>query len=225
MSIYCLNIISSLFGGVVNILRNKRAKAVIKGLKDRLKKQQGQVDILCRDMVRAHTDFSANLHKMCFLLEFYETVTGMKNVSQILSSACQAYRSIFGDVSVAFYLTSTSSFEYHSKCKDDMVEIGTSQIESCFSKELADSLSSSNMIMRLGDINQLAYQENLGLLKDMNVVVIPLRKLGPEIGFGMIYCDSSIELKDKDIELAASISAGMAKAVAGCVFPARTGCS
>lgn len=209
----------------MNIVRKKRVKAVIKGLKSRLKTQQSQVDILCRDMVRAHTDFSANMYRMCFLLEFYETVAGLKNVAQILSSTCQAYRSIFGNVSVAFYLTSTSSFEYHSKCEDDMVKIGTSQIESCFSKELADSLSSSNKVMRLADINQLAYQENLGLLRDMNVVVIPLRKFGPEIGFGMLYCDSSVELKDKDVELAASISAGMAKVVSGCIFPARTGCS
>ena len=71
---------------------NKRALTIIRKLRARQQKQENQIDMLCRDMVSAHHEFSTKLAKLTFVTSYYQSLLQSSDLEGVLDAAVWGIR-------------------------------------------------------------------------------------------------------------------------------------
>jgi len=191
--------------------RKKRVRGLVREMKKQHQQQQQKIDLLCKDMVNAHTVFASKLEEVCFSSRLFERLISCNTKMQVYETVYSSFSSTFANLSVAFYLCSCESFQYHAINSE--LAISQSQIESCFSEDLCATIAKSSTVCTIEELSQMAIQDNLSLLRDATIAAIPLIKFGPSIGFVLVYRGADQPLTKMQLEMLASASSGIAKAL------------
>lgn len=202
--------------------RKKRIRNIIKKIRQQQMRQAKQVEIVCSNMVAAHTEFANTVDGLCFMSQLYESLIGCSSIEQVFEASCRSFKTVISDLNAAFFLTNSGSFDYHFRNNNSDVATSKFQIESCITASLAEQLSESNKVCRLDDMMSFAVQENLSILKGLEIVSVPLRRIGPTVGFMLLYRDKDKPFSAKQLKMFASVSSGIARAVSALSLELKT---
>ncbi len=193
--------------------RRKRVRRLVHTIRQQHKQQQKKIDLLCKDMVEAHTIFSSKLEQVCFSSRMFEKLISCSTQEQVFEAIEKTFTSTFKDMRISIYLNQSESFVYHSNNQFIELPINQHQLEACFSCELCTNIAQSPSICTIEDMADMAIQENLSLLKDITIAAIPLIKFGPTVGFVLVWRAIENPLTRMQLEMLASTSSGIAKAL------------
>ena len=146
-------------------------------LNRKFEKQAEKIDILCNDLIVAQKDFIKRLRTISFAANFYESIIGMTDLSELLCTAGRLIKDQITDANVIFFLRGQESassgpsecrtstdFELHLFESDQPILLEKQGLENCFSLETVDNICKSNKICALDDMFAMGLQGNLNIL-------------------------------------------------------------
>lgn len=201
--------------------RHKRLRLLVKGLNKDRKKQALKIDILCNDLIAAQRDFIKMLKTVTFTASFYESIVGMIDLHDLLYTATKQIGREIDDTKIAFFLRRAESFETHVFDCGRTPALGKKQLESCFSRELIESICQANKVCSLEDIFEMGLQGDFTGLNGTSAVTIPLGVFGSPSGFMLICRSADDRLTADEIDNISAVTSGLSQAIAGCQILSR----
>jgi hypothetical protein len=209
---------------VNNEIRNKRLRLLIRKFNKQRKKQAMQIDILCNDIMTAHKDFLKALKVLGFAADFYNAITGITDLNELLCTAGSYIQKHTPDVHIAFFLLAQGgvegvqpeNFEMHVFESDQPIDPDDRRVENFFNTELVINISKSNQICTVEDMLGMGLQYSPVFLEKISTAAIPLSTAGSSMGFMLIYRSSRNPLTADELKAVAQITPGLARSIASC---------
>jgi hypothetical protein len=192
---------------------NKRALKVIRSLHTCQKKQAGKIDVLCRDMVSAHREFSTKLAALSFAASYYESLLGCTDLDDLLDTAVQGIREVVKETDAAIFLLSENGFDVHIADTGVADPVEKRQFQHWFTRELVRSVSQMNRICSLDQLLRMGLQGSPAVLKTISLATIPLGRFGQAVGFVLVYRPAHLPLQSEELSRLAAVSAGLREAI------------
>ncbi len=192
---------------------NKRALKVIRSLHSCQQKQAGKIDVLCRDMVSAHREFSTKLATVNFVASCYESLLGCTGLDDLQDTAIRCIRQAVKEADAAVFLLSENGFDVH------MADVGVSdpvekrEFQHWFTREMVQSISQMNRICSLEQLLRMGLQGSPATLKTISLAALPLGQFGQSLGFVLVYCPAHRPLQTEELSRLAAVSVGLRKAI------------
>jgi transcriptional regulator with GAF, ATPase, and Fis domain len=203
--------------------RNKRLRLLIKRLNNERKKQAKQIDILCNDFISAQKDFIKKLSVIAFAADFYEGISGLTDLNELLNASANLIRDQIPDVNVDFFLLQANnpdsrqtSFELHIFESDRPIDLEDKRIENFFTDELVNEIAKSNRICVIDDMLAMGLGAPPLCLEKISAVTAPLATNNCSVGFVLIYRCSQKPISSDELKAIAQISSGLARSIAAC---------
>lgn len=196
--------------------RYRRLRLLINRLNKERKKQAQKIDILCNDFICAQRDFISKLDAISFTAGFYQTILGVTDLNKLLRTASTLIRDELGDVSVVFFLRRENKCESHRFEGGQATTAGGERLEDLFTAELADAVCKSNKACKLEDMFAMGLQGNLGGLKKISGLTVPLGQAGSSLGFILIYFSRDKKLKGGQLRKITAATPGLSRAISAC---------
>ena len=194
---------------------NKRALKVIRSLHTCQKKQAGKIDVLCRDMVSVHREFSTKLAALNFAASYYESLLGCTELEDLLDAAVQGIREAVKETDAAIFLLSENGFDVHIADTGVADPVEKRQFRNWFTRELVNSVSQMNRICSLNQLLRMGLQGSPAILKTISLAAIPLGRFGRAIGFVLVYRPAHLPLQSEELSRLAAVSGGLRQAIDG----------
>ena len=192
---------------------NKRALKVIRSLHTCQKKQAGKIDVLCRDMVSAHREFSTKLAALSFAASYYESLLGCTDLDDLLDTAVQGIREDVKETDAAIFLLSENGFDVHIADTGVADPVEKRQFQHWFTRELVNSVSQMNRICSLDQLLRMGLQGSPAVLKTISLAAIPLGRFGQAVGFVLVYRPAHLPLQTEELSRLAAVSTGLREAI------------
>lgn len=196
--------------------RYKRLRLLISKLNKERKKQVKKIDILCNDLIAAQRDFIKRLDTISFTANFYETIVGTTELSNLILIASKLIKDATADANVTFFLRQSENFELHMSESAQPILLEKQRLENCFTPEVVENICKSNKICTLDDMFALGLQGNLTRLNKISAATIPLSQPGPSLGFILIYRSAQNKLTPDELNNIGAIALGLSRAIASC---------
>ena len=196
--------------------RNKRLRLLIKRLNNERKKQAKQIDILCNDFISAQKDFIKKLSVIAFAADFYEGISGVTDLNELLNASANLIRDQIPDVNVDFFLLQGNNFELHIFESDRLIDLEDKRIENFFTDELVNEIAKSNRICVIDDMLAMGLGAPPLCLEKISAVTAPLAANNRSAGFVLIYRCSQKPISSDELKAIAQISSGLARSIAAC---------
>jgi hypothetical protein len=194
---------------------NKRALQIIRKLHKRQKKQAEKTDILCRDMVSAHREFSTKLANLEFVACYYESLLQSTGLEDLLNAAVRGIREAVHEADAAVFLLSENGFDVHIADAGVFEPVEKREFQHWFTRDLVNSISQMNRICSLEQLLRMGLQAPPAVLKTISMAAIPLGRLGQGMGFVLVYRPAHLPLQVEELSRLAAISVGLRKAIRG----------
>ena len=159
--------------------RYKKVRLLIRRLNKARRQQTKQIDILCNDMVSAHSDFVEQLKKLTFTVNFYHSLLGQSKPAALLDTAIEVIQSCAANSNVAIFLTESEGFQLHTTGQNKPTELNVAKLESYFTQELVDKICRANWVCSLDDMFEMGLEGNLAELGKISAAAIVLERFGP----------------------------------------------
>lgn len=192
---------------------NKRALKALRFLRSRQKRQAAQIDILCRDIVSAHRDFSVKLAQLNFVTSFYESLLGCGDLETLLDAAVNTFRKAIDCADAAIFLLSENGFDVHIADSGLFNSIEKEQFQNWFTPKLVDSISRMNRLCSLDHLLRMGLQGPPAIMKTISAAAAPLGRFGQGVGFVLIYRPSHLPLQPEELSHVAAVSTGLREAI------------
>jgi len=192
---------------------NKRALKVIRSLHTCQKKQASKIDVLCRDMVSAHREFSTKLAALSFAASYYESLLGCTDLDDLLDTAVQGIREAVKETDAAIFLLSENGFDVHIADTGVADPVEKRQFQHWFTRELVNSVSQMNRICSLEQLLRMGLQGSPAVLKTISLAAIPLGRFGQAVGFVLVYRPAHLPLQTEELSRLAAVSTGLREAI------------
>ena len=192
---------------------NKRALKVIRSLHTCQKKQAGKIDVLCRDMVSAHREFSTKLAALSFAASYYESLLGCTDLEDLLDTAVQGIREAAKETDAAIFLLSDNGFDVHIADTGVADPVEKRQFQHWFTRELVRSVSQMNRICSLDQLLRMGLQGSPAVLKTISLAAIPLGRFGQAVGLVLVYRPAHLPLQTEELSRLAAVSTGLREAI------------
>ena len=192
---------------------NKRALKVIRSLHTCQKKQAGKIDVLCRDMVSAHREFSTKLAALSFAASYYESLLGCTDLEDLLDTAVQGIREAAKETDAAIFLLSDNGFDVHIADTGVADPVEKRQFQHWFTRELVNSVSQMNRICSLDQLLRMGLQGSPAVLKTISLAAIPLGRFGQAVGLVLVYRPAHLPLQTEELSRLAAVSTGLREAI------------
>lgn len=204
--------------------RNKRLRLLIKKFNKQRKKQAMQIDILCNDIMTAHKDFLKALKVLGFAADFYNAITGLTDLNELLCTAGSYIQKHTPDVHIAFFLLAPigvegvqpENFEMHVFESNEPIDPEDRRVENFFNTELVINISKSNQICTVEDMLGMGLQCSPVYLEKISTAAIPLATAGSSMGFMLVYRSSHNPLTADELKALTQITPGLARSIASC---------
>ncbi|HOK96590.1 MAG TPA: hypothetical protein PK052_05705 [Anaerohalosphaeraceae bacterium] len=197
---------------------NRRALKVLRYLRQKHSHQAKQIDILCRDMVGAHREFSVKLATLNFAVSFYESLLGCSDMETLLDTAAGRFRAALNGADAAIFLLSDHGFDVHIANAGLFEPVEKGQFANWFTPKLVDTISRMNRICWLEQMLRMGLQAPPGVLKTISLAAAPLGQFEKGAGFVLIYRPASMPLQPDELSCVAAVAPGLRKAIAGFMF-------
>ena len=205
--------VSKFLESVLHKRDNKRALKVIRSLHSCQKKQTDKIDLLCRDMVAAHREFSCKLATLSFVTSFYESILGCANLEGLLNSAIDSIRESAKDTDAAVFLLSEGGFDVHVAAAGVADSVEKGQFQNWFTRELVNTIGQMNHVCSLEQLLKMGLQGPPAIMKTISLAAIPLGQLGRSVGFVLVYRPAHRTLQREELSRLAAISTGLREAI------------
>ena len=192
---------------------NKRALKVIRSLHTCQKKQASKIDVLCRDMVSAHREFSTKLAALSFAASYYESLLGCTDLDDLLDTAVQGIREAVKETDAAIFLLSENGFDVHIADTGVADPVEKRQFQHWFTRELVNSVSQMNRICSLDQLLRMGLQGSPAVLKTISLAAIPLGRFGQAVGLVLVYRPAHLPLQTEELSRLAAVSTGLREAI------------
>ena len=194
-------------------VRVKRIRRLVSRLNKARRAQAKKIDILCNDMVKAHTDFVGKLKLLNFVLGFYESLLAENDLSGILTKAAESVSNWIKGSNVAVFLAEDDSIKIHVPDQSQPIDIDFKPIEACFDQQLVKRISRANWICSLEDMGHMGLDTEADCFKTISVAAIPIKSVGPGIGFLLIYCSPQNKFNPEQLQQVLAVMPGLYNAV------------
>lgn len=191
--------------------RNRRALAVIRALRSRQEKQSQKIDILCKDMVKAHRHFAGKLARVLCVNQFYEALLCCSTLEDMLDTAIRSVQERIETAETAVFLLEEGGFDIH-RPKPYLKET-TPALHEWFTRELVQNISLHPRACSLTDMLKMGLQGPPSVLKTVSATAIPLSKSGLAIGFIWV-CRPCRPLSAEELSFAGALATGLSIAIA-----------
>lgn len=192
---------------------NQRALKVIRSLRSRRDKQGCQIDILCRDMVSAHQQFSLKLANLTFSAAFYEAILSCSDLEHLLDTATDAIRNQISEAGAGIFLLDAHGFDVYIADAGLADQIEKSHFQSWFTRDLVDDISRTSRVCSLEHLLRMGLQGPPAILKTISAAAVPLGRMGEGIGFIWVYRPAHLPLTKEELSQVAGISTGLRVAI------------
>ena len=204
---------------VLDKLREKRVRGLVRRF-NRIRKRQAQkIDILCNDLVGSQRKFIGQLGEMQKTLEFYETIAGCADLEDMLENAASKIQDWFGNANVAVYFN--GSFRTHLVDSQILAGFEYEDFEQCFTTETIEHICNSNQCLDLKELLMAGLQANPKLIKPVCAAVIPLTHNSCR-GFLLVYKPADQTITAQQVKLVSSVAAVLAKTASVCMSIAES---
>jgi hypothetical protein len=192
---------------------NTRALKVIRSLHTGQKKQGDQINILCRDMVSAHREFSTKLAALSFAASYYESLLGCTDLNDLMDTAVEGIREAVKEADAAVFILSENGFDVHIADTGVADPVEKKQFQHWFTRELVNSISQMNRLCSLDQLLRMGLQGSPAVLKTISLAAIPLGRFGHAVGFVLVYRPAHLPLQAEELSRLAAVSTGLHKAI------------
>jgi hypothetical protein len=197
--------------------RNSRIRLLVKRLNHQRKKQATQIDLLCNDIITAHSDFLDTVRTLTFAGEFYESLIGVSDLNNLFCSCASMIKKQIPDVNLAFFLSQQGSFQlYAFDCNTNGTD-EAHRLEQYFTNELVESITRANHLCNMNELLQMGLQVSPAILKGSSAMTIPITANGPVAGFVLLYKPSGRNFDRRQIKLFCAVRRGLGKAIRTCI--------
>jgi len=193
--------------------RHKRLRLLIRKLNRARRDQAKKIDVLCNDIVTAQRDFIVRLQILSFVVDFYEALVGLTDLTAILRTTTQVVKSVICDASVAFFLLEGHSFQVHVFDSEQSVGLDAGQLGEIFTSELVRNICNSCKLCLAEDMFAMGLQGNLSVLNKVTFAGIPLSQGGTSVGFLLVYRSAQKQMNVDELSKIAAIIPGLSRAV------------
>lgn len=193
--------------------RYKRLRLLVRKLNRARRVQAKKIDILCNDIVTAQRDFIVRLQTLSFVVDFYEALVGLTDLTAILRTTAGVVRSVIHDAGIVFFLLEGHGFQIHIFDSEQPAGIDAGQFGEIFTSELVRNVCNSYKICLAEDMFAMGLQGNLSVLNKVTFAGIPLSQGGTSVGFLLVYRSAQNELKADELDRIAAITSGLSRAV------------
>ena len=192
---------------------HQRALKAIRSLRARHRKQAQQIDILCRDMVSAHRDFSLQLTRLNFAVTFYKTLLSAGGREDLLQTAVRAIRTQIEETGAAVFVLGEAGFEVHAAEPGVAEPVETQAFQEWFTRPLVDQISRTNRVCSLEQLLRMGLQGPPAVLKTLSAAAVPLGRFGQGLGFIFVYRQAGHPLTGEELSRVAAITGGLRDAL------------
>lgn len=194
--------------------RNHRALAVIRALRSRQRRQNQQIEILCKDMVAAHGQFAQKLSRLTFVAGFYEALLGCGTLETLLDKAALSIRSRIPNAGVAVFVLEKQGFDIHiAAAPAGQPLVGRDDLQQWFTPETAAAVARAGRICSANRLLALGMQAPPAFLKQVSMTAVPLGILGCAVGFVLLWRSAEQPILPEQMETLAAAAAGLRAAI------------
>jgi hypothetical protein len=193
--------------------RYKRLRLLVKELNKQRKRQAGQINILCNDLIGAQRTFLRQLQDVTFAAEFYRSLLGGTDLNSVLARAGRTIKQELPGAGVAFFIRQPDGCEVHVCHEDESLYAERSGPHDCFDPELVDNICKHNKPCTHEEIVDLSTDAEAETLKRFSLATLPLSDLGRSLGFVLLYCPLPQVLNPADVRRISAALPGLAQAV------------
>ena len=197
----------------MNKVRVKRIRRLVSRLNKARRAQAKKIDILCKDMVQAHSDFVDKLKVLNFAADFYESLLSENDLAGISKKVAHYIRSRISGSSVAVFITGNQDYNIHLPNENEPVDVDVQVLEDCFNHPLVDCISRANRICSLDDMAEMGLDTEADIFKRISAVAIPIKSKGPGIGFLLIYCSAQNKFCPDQLQKIIAVVPGLYNAI------------
>ncbi|MHC4160222.1 MAG: hypothetical protein ACYSSO_14210 [Planctomycetota bacterium] len=201
--------------------RHTRLRLLTKKLNKERKKQAKKIDILCNDLITAQKEFIRKLNTISFTADFYETIIGTTDITSLIFTAGKLIKDQISDANIVFFLRQAENLELHMFESDQPITMEKQHLENCFAPEVVENICKSNKICTLEDMFAMGLAGSPAGLNKLSAVTIPLGRLGPSLGFILIYRSSKNKLTADELNNISAITGGLSEAITSCMVPSK----
>jgi hypothetical protein len=196
--------------------RYRRLRLLLKTLNKERKKQAKKIDILCNDLIGAQRDFIRRLNTISSTADFYKSIIGTTDLSQLLNIAGKHIQENITDVNVCFFLRQAIGFELYAAKNNAGATGKDDRFEDYFNAEIVENICKSNRTCEMEDILAMGLQIKPAKLNRTRASTVPLEQFGQSLGFILLYHWSEKGFTQDDLAGVSSITAGLSRAVQAC---------
>ena len=196
--------------------RYRRLRGLIKKLNRERKKQAKKIDILCNDLIGAQRDFIRRLNIIGSTANFYKSILGITDLTQLLIAAGSHVKQEIAAANVSFFLRQADGFDLHLTEGNKRSTDGGHRFEDCFNAEIVDNICQFNRPCTMEDMLAMGLQANPAGLSEICAVTIPLEQLGRSVGFILLYRWSEKSFTQDELTKVSSVTAGLSRAIQAC---------
>ena len=197
----------------MNRQQNQRARRAIKKLNEIRHKQEMKIDILCNDIVGAHSQIISQLQALNFRASFYESILNQKELEGLLNTSAKLIGEHISSSNVAVFLLSQDGFQMHMANNDEPIDVDKVQFENCFTLEVVADICRSNDVCSLDDMFEMGLCCNSAELNKLSAAAIPLGQFGRGVGFILIYRSVENKLRTEELGDLKAITPGLYRAI------------
>ncbi len=193
--------------------KNSRARDTISKLNKVRHAQAKQIDILCNDMVSAHSDFVNQLQSLNFTNSFFESLLGLNDANSILENTVSTIANLLNNSNIAIWLKKDEKFEVHLQDQNNTPNPDKDKIENCFTPEICKKICESNSICSEDILIEMGFKIDQDFLNNTTFAAAPVGKMGASAGFILAYRNSENLFKKDELKRLGSVCPGLSKAL------------
>lgn len=194
--------------------RNHRALAVIRALRSRQRRQNQQIEILCKDMVAAHGQFAQKLSRLTFVTGFYETLLGCGTLEALLDKAAMSIRLRISNAGVAVFVLEKQGYDIHiAAAPAGQPPVGRDDLQQWFSVDAVAAVCMAGRVCSASRLLTLGMQAPPGFLKQVSMTAVPLGILGCAVGFVLLWRSADEPILPEQVETLAAAASGLRAAI------------
>lgn len=193
--------------------QNSRLRQLVRKLNRIRRAQKQQIDILCNDILSAHSDFINHLKSFRFAADFYEGLLGAANLDAIAAITGEFFTENIAGCSAAIIFTTSNSPQMYFYSKDHNLEDIPSHISPDLTPKMVEAVCQSSRICSADDLCRMGFFAGPAVLKRITLAAIGLNNTGPALGMILVYRSADKPLSNSELSIVSSVVKGLAKAV------------
>lgn len=190
-----------------------RLRQLVRKLNHQRKSQKKQIDILCNDILSAHTDFISHLKNFQFAADFYENILGITTPEHLAKIVGEYFTNNIDDTNAAVVFLNNGQPQIHFYSTDPALEDIPSQITPYLSSRLIQLVCQTNKICDADQLCEMVFFAGPAVLKKLSLAAAGLTRAGSALGMLIIYRSSEQPLSRFELTRLGSIAPGLSTAL------------